>query len=899
MAKLTNLPDDVLFIIADLLRHRGMTIDEAIAQAHKDDSVDSDRAISRCLLRGFDDVRNLSFACRRFQCVMRQAWPRSQRTNYRFDKASVAFLHQQAQQASDKGLKWSEDAWLSNDQGWHGHRIETITLLLLANLPNLPELGLALSGGEPMTSPHYDLGQNSDLNLRTLCPQLSSLALRPVKGTIPVFKGLYSIIGKIGAEPTHLYIDNLYPVRMGVESAGLCPMLFEKVTHLTIAGTISGGEYRDAFDSVMADCGPLLDFRLGERHIKTLRSLVIDLSDNWVSYGKSGIDYLDEFENLENLWIDGDSLSRGEFEITTVHEKGEQLYDYYEDALWSLPTSLKRICFTHELELFKYVLPNFAENLDYLTNLERVYLKDLDNYDGMLEDLKEEFEKFGVPVTITEAETMTGLCGLPMELLLMTYSFIPAPYTGKRILDEIARAQSNSATVAHDISKHIRRDRAGLVNLALTCKRLGTLPLESTWRETNFGFYAKDSQEAIFLMIRFLRNVRKYPAQFSSIRKLFIYVDEVHATPAEIPDNSRDFVIQALESIGFDYDRVIPGNSWHSEFKFSEAIQMDDSEALMGTLLLAIILHLPRVDDMAFNVTPYTWKYLQEFYKGCMNRRLVAQSLNSSSDDTGTRDAEGDGSDVEQNALARGPTGHRQKYAPLNTMLMGPKALRQTLSDCRQLKKFIYVAQGEVARNDRDLTAGDVIKALEVHAKTLRTICVDCRSLRKVHPIKSLETFTALENLWLHVDSFFEFKQGGACDPETLIARSYMSASTGSAPSMCRNIQEKLLGLAANNGTFAGGNDSRLSDYEIRHPALHTLPASLKKFHSSGPVRFLLSDLVSMWEKHATQHPIQRLANVLAIDEAAQDRPTKHLLQCGNIHGLNIEFEIDSLPQLW
>ncbi|KAI8271211.1 hypothetical protein K4K58_000089 [Colletotrichum sp. SAR11_239] len=470
MAKLTNLPDDVLFIIADLLRHRGMTIDEAFAQAHKDDSVDSDRAISRYLLRGFDDVRNLSFACHRFQCVMRRAWPRvsftgsnatrkmvsflkfldkypevqgwvrtvylnleqSQRTNHRFDKASVAFLRQQAQQVFKKGVKWSEDAWLSNDQGWHGHRIETITLLLLANLPNLQELGLALSGGKPMTSPHYDLRQNSDSKFLTLCPQLSSLALRPADGTIPVFKGLYSIIGKIGAEPTHLYIDNLYPVRMGLESAGLCPTLFEKVTHLTVAGTISGGEYRDAFDSVMADCGPLVDFRLvghlsdsdtdpsygidplhaleglrqGDRHTKTLRSLVIDLSDNWVSYGKSGIDYLDEFENLENLWIDGDSLYRGEFEITTVHEKGEQLYYYYEDALWSLPTSLKRICFTHELELFKYVLPNFAENLDYLTSLERVYLKDLDNYDGILEDLKEEFEKFGVPVTITEVDAV-------------------------------------------------------------------------------------------------------------------------------------------------------------------------------------------------------------------------------------------------------------------------------------------------------------------------------------------------------------------------------------------------------------------------------------------------------------------------------------------------------------
>ncbi|KAF5500879.1 hypothetical protein CGCS363_v006233 [Colletotrichum siamense] len=467
MAKLTNLPDDVLFIIGDLLRHRGMTIDEAFAQAHKDDLIDSDRAISRCLLRGFDDLRNISLAHDRLKCVMRRAWStisftgpnatrkmvsclkflnkhpeargwvltvylnleQSQRTNHRFDETSVAFLRQQA---SNKGVKWSEDAWLSNDQGWHGHRIETTTLLLLANLPNLQELGLALSGGEPMTSPHYDLGQNSDLSSLTLCPQLSSLALRPVKGTIPVFKGLYSIIGKIGAEPTHLYIDNLYPVRMGLESAGLCPTLFEKVTHLTIAGTISGGEYRDAFDSVMADCGPLLDFRLvghlsdsdtdpsygidplhaleglrqGDRHTKTLRSLVIDLSDNWVSYGKSGIDYLDEFENLENLWIDGDSLYRGEFEITTVHEKGEQLYYYYEDALWSLPTSLKRICFTHDLELFKYVLPNFAENLDYLTSLERVYLKDLDNYDGILEDLKEEFEKFGVPVTITEVDAV-------------------------------------------------------------------------------------------------------------------------------------------------------------------------------------------------------------------------------------------------------------------------------------------------------------------------------------------------------------------------------------------------------------------------------------------------------------------------------------------------------------
>lgn len=232
-------------------------------------------------------------------------------------------------------------------------------------------------------------------------------------------------------------------------------------------------------------------------------------------------------------------------------------------------------------------------------------------------------------------------------------------------------------------------------------------------------------------------------------------------------------------------------------------------------------------------------------------------------------------------------------------MLMGPKALRQTLSDCRQLTKFIYVAQGEVAHNDRDLTAGDVIKALEIHAKTLRTICIDCRSLRKVHPIKSLETFTALENLGLHVDSFFEFKQGGACDPETLIARSYMSASIGSVPSMFRNIQEKLLGLAANNSTFAGGNDSRLSDYEIIHPAFHSLPASLKKFHLSGPVRFLLSDLVLMWEKHASQRLTQRLPNVLAIDEAAQDWPTKHLLQCGNIHGLNIKFEIDPLPQLW
>ncbi|KAF4922583.1 hypothetical protein CGCVW01_v005180 [Colletotrichum viniferum] len=567
-----------------------------------------------------------------------------------------------------------------------------------------------------------------------------------------------------------------------------------------------------------------------------------------------------------------------------------------------------------------------------------------------------------------QAETMTGLCGLPVELLLMTYSFIPAPYTGKRILDEIARAQSNSAAVAHDISKHIRRDRAGLVNLALACKRLSTLPLESTWRETNFGFYAKDSQEAIFLMIRFLRKVRKYPAQFSSIRKLFIYVDEAHATLAEIPDDSRDFVIQALQSIGFDYDRVIPGNSWYSDFKLSEAIQKDESEAIMGTLLLAIILHLPQVDDMAFNVTPYTWNYLQEFYKICMDRRLITQSLNSSSDDTGTRDVEGDRSDVERNASARGPTGHRQKYAPLNRvrsfsfrnpsrakkdwvmcnraydclfplapgaevyshgydrlevcifddckslrgqltpnltsivlvkMLMGPKALRQTLSDCRQLTKFIYVAQGEVAHNDRDLTAGDVIKALEIHAKTLRTICIDCRSLRKVHPIKSLETFTALENLWLHVDSFFEFKQGGACDPEMLIARSYMSASIGPVPSMFRNIQEKLLGLAANNSTCAGGNDSRLSDYEIMHPAFHSLPASLKKFHLSGPVRFLLSDLVSMWEKHASQRPAQRLPNVLAIDEAAQDWPTKHLLQCGNIHGLNIEFEIDPLPQLW
>ncbi|KAH9238372.1 hypothetical protein K456DRAFT_1720063 [Colletotrichum gloeosporioides 23] len=357
MAKLANLPDDVLFIIADLLRHRGMTIDEAFAQAHKDDSVDSDHAISRCLLRGFDD---------------------SQRTNHRFDKASVAFLRQQAQQAqqaSNKGVKWSQDAWLSNDQGWHGHRIETITLLLLANLPNLQELGLALSGGEPMTCPHYDLGQNSDSKFLTLCPQLSSLALRPADGTIPVLKGLYSIFGKIGAELTHLYIDNLYPVRMGLESAGLCPTLFEKVTHLTIAGTISGG-------------------------------LVIDLSNNWVSHGKSGIDYLDEFGNLENLWIDGDSLYRGEFEITTVHEKGEQLYDYYEDALWSLPTSLKRICFTHELELFKYVLPSFAENLDYLTKLEHVYLKDLDNYDGILEDLKAEFEKSGVPVTITEVDAV-------------------------------------------------------------------------------------------------------------------------------------------------------------------------------------------------------------------------------------------------------------------------------------------------------------------------------------------------------------------------------------------------------------------------------------------------------------------------------------------------------------
>ncbi|KAF3807871.1 hypothetical protein GCG54_00007606 [Colletotrichum gloeosporioides] len=467
MARLTNLPDDVLFIIADLLRHRGMTIDEAFAQAHKDDSVDSDAAISRYLRRGFDDLRNLSLAHDRLRCVMRRAWStisftgpnatrkvvsclkfvdkhpeaqgwvrtvylnleQSQRTNQRFDKTSVAFLRQQA---SKKGVKWSEDAWLSNDQGWHGHRIETITLLLLANLPNLQELGLALSGGEPMTSPHYDLGQNSDLNLLALCPQLSSLALRPVKGTIPVFKGLYSIIGKIGAEPTHLYIDNLYPVRMGLESAGLCSTLFEKVTHLTIAGTISGSAYRDAFDSVMADCGPLLDFRLighlsdsdtdpgygidplhaleglrqGERHTKTLRSLVIDLSDNWVSYGKSGIDYLDEFENLENLWIDGDSLCRGEFEITTVHEKGEPLYDYYEDALWSLPTSLKRICFTHELELFKDVLLDFAGHLDYLTNLERVYLKDLDNHKGTVEDLKEEFEKFGVSGTITDVDAV-------------------------------------------------------------------------------------------------------------------------------------------------------------------------------------------------------------------------------------------------------------------------------------------------------------------------------------------------------------------------------------------------------------------------------------------------------------------------------------------------------------
>ncbi|KAK2778484.1 hypothetical protein CKAH01_11729 [Colletotrichum kahawae] len=355
MAKLTNLPDDVLFIIADLLRHRGMTIDEAFAQAHKDDSVDSDRAIDRCLMRGFDD---------------------SQQTNHRFDQASVDFLRRQAQQASKKGVKWSEDAWLSNDQGWHGHRIEMIALLLLSNLPNLQELGLALSGSGQMTYVQFDLGENLDSELLTLCPQLSYLALRPANSTVPAVKGLYSIIGKIGAEPTHLYIDNLYPVRMGLESASLCSTLFEKVTHLTIAGTVSGG-------------------------------LVIDLSKSWVFWGKSGVDYLDEFENLENLWIDGDSLYRGKREMATVNEQGEQLFfPYYEDALWSLPQSLKRICFTHELELFEDFLRNFAGHLDYLTNLERVYLRDVHCGDSIMEDLKEEFETSGVPVTITEVDAV-------------------------------------------------------------------------------------------------------------------------------------------------------------------------------------------------------------------------------------------------------------------------------------------------------------------------------------------------------------------------------------------------------------------------------------------------------------------------------------------------------------
>ncbi|KAH0428270.1 hypothetical protein CcaCcLH18_09160 [Colletotrichum camelliae] len=471
MAKLTNLPDDVLFIIADLLRHRGMTIDEAFAQAHKDDSVDSDRAIGRCLMRGFDDVRSLSITRHRFQSVMRRAWPSigftghnatrkmvsflefldkhpeargwvrtiylnlelSQQTNHRFDQASVDFLRRQAQQASKKGVKWSEGAWLSNDQGWHGHRIEMIALLLLANLPNLQELGLALSGSGQMTYVQFDLGENLDSELLTLCPQLSYLALRPANSTVPAVKGLYSIIGKIGAEPTHLYIDNLYPVRMGLESASLCSTLFEKVTHLTIAGTVLGGEYRDAFDSVMADCGPLLDFRLvghsrdsdaysdfaidplhileglreGDRHTKTLRSLVIDLSKSWVFWGKSGVDYLDEFENLENLWIDGDSLYRGKREMATVNEQGEQLFfPYYEDALWSLPQSLKRICFTHQLELFEDFLRNFAGHLDYLTNLERVYLRDVHYGDSIMEDLKEEFETSGVPVTITEVDAV-------------------------------------------------------------------------------------------------------------------------------------------------------------------------------------------------------------------------------------------------------------------------------------------------------------------------------------------------------------------------------------------------------------------------------------------------------------------------------------------------------------
>ncbi|KAH0428269.1 hypothetical protein CcaCcLH18_09159 [Colletotrichum camelliae] len=562
---------------------------------------------------------------------------------------------------------------------------------------------------------------------------------------------------------------------------------------------------------------------------------------------------------------------------------------------------------------------------------------------------------------------MTGLCDLPMELLLTIYSHIPTPYSGKFILDKLNRAGFNSPAVAHDILEDIRRGRAGLLNLGLTCKRLSTLPLESTWRETNFGLYAKDSQDAIVSMIAFLQNIREHPAQFSTIRKLFIYVDEDFATSAVIPEDSQDFVIQAAQSIGFYHERIVPGNRWRSLFQLSNAIKGKDSEPLMGALLLTIILHLPCVDDMAFNVSPRVWKYLQELYHCCMDSRLVVSSPNLDNDGAGTRDVKVDGSDAEQNAPALRPTGHRLQYTPLNTvrsfsfrnpqraqrhdwvmcnraydcifplapgaevychgydrseacimdhckdlsgkltpnltsivlvkMLMSPEALRQTLSDCRQLTKFIYMAQGETGHSSRDLTTGDVIEALEVHATTLRTICVDCRSKNKVHPIKSLEKFTALENLWLHVDSFFEFEESASVDPETHMYGIFQVPPSGIIP-ICRQIREKLR-LAAAKKEFAGGNDSRRSDYEMTHPAFLNLPASLKKFHLSGPVRFLLSDFVSMWEKHAGQDPSQRLPNVLAIDLATQCSPTKNLLKWVNFYGFDPKFEIDPLPHLW
>ncbi|KAF6832370.1 hypothetical protein CPLU01_06195 [Colletotrichum plurivorum] len=182
-----------------------------------------------------------------------------------------------------------------------------------------------------------------------------------------------------------------------------------------------------------------------------------------------------------------------------------------------------------------------------------------------------------------------------------------------------------------------------------------------------------------------------------------------------------------------------------------------------------------------------------------------------------------------------------------------PSVLKQAFAPCTRLTRFIY-QDPPLAHADPSLEPIDITELLIKSARTLRILCVDDDGL---HTISTLEKFTALEHLWLHVNTFrYSLELTHADEIQDIVTQedNNQEDTDEDGTQDEDGIQDEESSQYEDEGSvesdledqdMSSDASSEVSDEGI-NTVLARLPKSLTRFHIKGDLDCIEIDLVRL-----------------------------------------------------